>query len=404
MPPVDAPSIAFLFRYGPAEHAELFHAMPAIWAELARFCTVHCFGMRTAKPIPPEILRHIVWHPLPFTVKRSSSLSKLAKTALWVAAMPRIARRCRALGVRAVYIDETIPLTASLALRHFGPNVAVTVADMFTDIYFKGPLAPAGRALLRADLHAWRRLPLVFTRARATRDWLAERGVPPEVVHPVYDPCDFSLYHPPSPAARAAARAAFGYAPGDVVLAHHGIAHPNKGNDRILRWLAPLVPDHPELKFLLVGDGPELPRLRRLADSLGIAAACTFTGWLPAPADVSRALGAADIGLVMRTGARSDDFHMTGALVHSMACGLPVLAAHLAGVAEVVKEDRNGLLFPPGDGRAFQDALLRLAGNPALRATLGAAAHADALRHFDLPTVVRLTVAPLLDLAGVPQP
>ena len=150
MPPVDAPSIAFLFRYGPAEHAELFHAMPAIWAELARFCTVHCFGMRTAKPIPPEILRHIVWHPLPFTVKRSSSLSKLAKTALWVAAMPRIARRCRALGVRAVYIDETIPLTASLALRHFGPNVAVTVADMFTDIYFKGPLAPAGRALLRA--------------------------------------------------------------------------------------------------------------------------------------------------------------------------------------------------------------------------------------------------------------
>jgi glycosyltransferase involved in cell wall biosynthesis len=398
---MNRPAIAFLFRYGPAEHAELFHAMPAIWETLSRTCTVHCFGMRTAKPVPPEILAHVVWHPLPFRVNRQSGLSKLAKTALWLAALPSVARQCRALGVRAVYIDETIPLTASAALRHFGPNVAVTVADMFTDIYFRGPLAPLGRALLRADLRAWRRLPLIFTRARATRDWLASNGVDPARVRPVYDPCDFSLYHPPSPADHASARAAFGYAPTDVVLAHHGIAHPNKGNDRILRWLAPLLPDHPELKFLLIGDGPELPRLRRLADTLGIASACTFTGWLPGPRDVSRALGAADIGLVMRTGARSDDFHMTGALVHSMACGLPVLAAHLAGVAEVVAPDRNGLLFPPADGPAFQTALLRLTADPALRDTLGATAHADALRLFDLPSVVSSTVSPLLELAAL---
>ena len=303
-----------------------------------------------------------------------------------------------------MYIDETIPLTAGIALRHFGPNVAVTVADMFTDIYFTGALAPLGRLLQRADIRAWRRLPLIFTRARNTRDWLAERGVAPEAVHPVYDPCDFGLYHPPTPADRAAARAAFGYGPGDIVLAHHGIAHPNKGNDRILRWLAPLMPEHPELRFLLVGDGPELPRLRRLADELGIAHACTFTGWLPGPADVCRALGAADIGLVMRTGARSDDFHMTGALVHSMACGLPVLAAHLAGVAEVVEDGRNGFLFPPDDGSAFQAALLKLAADSGLRASLGCAAHEDALRLFDLPSVVRDTTVPLLALAGVPFP
>lgn len=395
------PSIAFWFRYGPAEHAELFHAMPEIWAELARHCTVHCFGMRTEKPIPENILRTVEWHPLPLRVRRNSGLSKLAKTALWVAALPYVARRCRALGVRAVYIDETIPLTAGIALRHFGPRVAVTVADMFTDIYFTGALAPIGRLLQRADIRAWRRLPLVFTRARNTRDWLAERGVAPEAVHPVYDPCDFGLYHPAAPGEREAARAAFGFGPGDIVLAHHGIAHPNKGNDRILRWLAPLLPEHPGLRFLLVGDGPELPRLRRLAEELGIARACTFTGWLPGPADVCRALGAADIGLVMRTGARSDDFHMTGALVHSMACGLPVLAARLGGVAEVVEDGRNGYLFPPDDGPAFQTALLALAADSSLRARLGAAAHADARRHFDLPGVVRATVGPLLALAGI---
>ena len=78
-------------------------------------------------------------------------------------------------------------------------------------------------------------------------------------------------------------------------------------------------------------------------------------------------------------------------------------AAHLAGVAEVVADGRNGFLFPPDDGAAFQTALLRLAADSALRSSLGAAAHRDALQLFDLPKVVQDTASPLLALAGLPE-
>jgi glycosyltransferase involved in cell wall biosynthesis len=390
------PSIALWFRYGPAEHAELFHAMPAVVEALAREADVHYFGMRTSKPVPPAIQQHATLHLLPVSVNRGSGADKLFKTFLWLLAIPWMSRTCRRLGVGAVYMDETIPLTAPLARACFGPNVAITVADFFVDIYFRGPLLRGlGTLVRRIDLAAWRRLPLVFTRAVNTRDFLAAHGVPPERVRPVYDPCDFAVYRP---IPRAEPRARFGYGPEHVVLVHHGILHPNKGNDRILRALAEIRDHCPGLRYLLVGDGPDMRRLRALTAELGIGDRVRFTGWLPRLEQVNEALNAGDIGLVMRIGRQSDNFHMTGALVHSMACGLPILAARLAGVSEAVEEGRSGLLFDPENMDEFKARLIELAGQPSLRTTLGAQALARAHELFDMDKVTRQTVEPLLEM------
>ena len=342
------PRIAFAFRYGAAEHAELFHALPALLSRLSEEAEVHYFGLRSAAPPAIPLPATVRYHHLPLRVRRTSERDKRLKTAAWIALLPWIARRCRRLGMDALYLDETIPLTAGIALRHFGPRVALTIADIFVDVYAeRSRLVRALRPrVLATDERAWRRLPLIFTRARAAADWLAARGVPREVIRTVYDPCDFTRYHPGD---RAAARRKWGYADSDIVLVHHGILHPNKGNDWILTALAPAMARNPELRYLLVGDGPEMPRLRRIVAELGLGDRVRLAGWLPRPEDVCEALNAADIGLVMRRGARSDDFHMTGALVHSMACGLPILAARLGGVSEVVREDETGWLFSPTD-------------------------------------------------------
>ena len=114
----------------------------------------------------------------------------------------------------------------------------------------------------------------------------------------------------------------------------------------------------------------------------------------------SLALNAGDIGLVMRVGAQSDDFHMTGALVHNMACGLPVLAARLGGVSEVIRENQNGLLFDPRDPAEFRAKLRTLIHHPDLRRQYGAAARRDAQIHFDMQSVTTRTVSPLLELAN----
>jgi glycosyltransferase involved in cell wall biosynthesis len=394
------PKIALWFRYGPAEHTELFHAIPHIVEALAAHAEVHYFGLRSDKPLPAAIARHARVHHLPWRVRRTDERDKLWKTLLWVVMLPWVALHNRLLGIQVVYIDETVPLTAPLARLFFGRRVAFSVVDFFPEIYWgqKPLLRPLIRLIRAADLAAWRRLPLLFTRAGATKTYLAGQGVPADRIHPVYDPCDFSIYQP---ADRAAARQRFGYGTDEVVLVHHGILHPNKGNDRILRVLARARPQTPQLRFLLVGDGPERQRLEALARELGVADVVRFTGWLQRMQDVNTALNAGDIGLVMRVGMQADDFHMTGALVHNMACGLPILTARLGGVSEVIREDDAGLLFDPDDADALLAQLLRLARDAELRRRLGRRALELARIHFDMAAVVRNTTEPLLRLAGV---
>lgn len=392
------PRIAFWFRYGPAEHTELYHALPHLLEALSKQAEVHYFGLRSKHPVPDSIIRTTQVHLLPFTVERRDHRDKFLKTALWLLCLPWVGLRCRWMGLDAVYIDETIPLSAGLARFFFGRRVAVTVADFFTDIYLNtsGWKRALARWIQAADYAAWRKLPLIITRAGNTRDFLATRGIDPNRVHPIYDPCDTKLYHPTD---RAPARARFGYTDEHVVLVHHGILHPNKGNDLILRSLARVRAQLPNIRYLLVGNGSEFERLKSLTAELGLQDIVALTGWLPKPEDVNIALNAGDIGLVMRVGQQSDDFHMTGALVHNMAAGLPILAARLGGVAEVVQDNVQGFLFPPDHMEQFEERLVQMARDPALRQRMGQAALAQAKTSFDMNTVVTKTVNALMELA-----
>jgi GT2 family glycosyltransferase/glycosyltransferase involved in cell wall biosynthesis len=54
----------------------------------------------------------------------------------------------------------------------------------------------------------------------------------------------------------------------------------------------------------------------------------------------------------------------------AFACGVPVIASRLGGMAELVQDGVNGLLFPPGDARALADALRRIADEPGLLPSL----------------------------------
>lgn len=391
------PRIAFWFRYGAAEHTELYHALPKLIEALSPQAEVHYFGFEGRRPTPESITQHATVHRPPFRVDRTKSRDKIFKYVLWLLCLPWISLRCRALGIKAVYIDETVPLAAPIARLFFGKNVAITIADFFTDIYlsrgfFSRTLGSAIRAL---DWAAWRKLPLIITRAKNTREFLATKGINPARVRPIYDPCNTKLYHPTD---RSAAKAHFGYIKNEVVLVHHGILHPNKGNDRILRALADVRREVPNIRYLLVGNGPEFDRLQELTNELALGDIVKMTGWLPKPEDVNTALNAGDIGLVMRIGHASDDFHMTGALVHNMAAGLPILGAKLGGVSEVVENGIQGYLFPPDDMTLFGKQLIELAGDPALRERMGKAALEQAQRSFAMDTVVNQTADALMEL------
>lgn len=73
---------------------------------------------------------------------------------------------------------------------------------------------------------------------------------------------------------------------------------------------------------------------------------------------------------------------MPTAIVEAMMSGLPVVATNIRGSREAVADGETGLLVEVGDGRALAEALNRLAGDPALRKTMGAAGRERAQAHY----------------------
>lgn len=404
--PAPKPRIAVFFRYGAEEHVTFLPPLPELARRLGERFEVHHFGMRSPLPRPPELPDSLVIHHLPlFTVRRQSSFDKFLKAAVWLAALPWLGLYCRVRGFRAVFVDESVPLTALILRLFYGPRLAFTIHDFFTEMYFEPSpvLRPVGRLLRRIDLFSWRRLAMLITRVSRTREFLQGLGVPDERIAVVGDGGDLSLFKPAaSPAERAAARARLGYRDDEVVLVHHGVMHPNKGNDRIVRAVAALRDRLPRLRFLCVGDGPQLEEVRRLVEELGVGDRVRLTGWVEDIAEVVAALQAADIGLSMRIGNPSDHFHLTSTLVHNMACGLPVLAARLAGFQEVLREGENALLFDPDNADQLQTALIRLGEDAGLRSRLGSNALATARAKFDTRNLGAQLADVLTRVAGLP--
>lgn len=182
------------------------------------------------------------------------------------------------------------------------------------------------------------------------------------------------------------------FKPEDIVLVHHGILHPNKGIGRVLTWLMPEMKANPRLQFLVVGDGDERANLERTVHEHGLEARVVFTGWLPSSRVVAEYLRAGDIGLVMRIGQFSDHFHVTGTLVHCLMCGLPVLAARLRGICEIIAEGREGYMFDPADREEFLDKLNELCASSTRRTEMGVRGRQKALEEFDPQTVLNNTV------------
>jgi glycosyltransferase involved in cell wall biosynthesis len=68
-------------------------------------------------------------------------------------------------------------------------------------------------------------------------------------------------------------------------------------------------------------------------------------------------------------------------LLEAMASGMPVITAETCGMPDVVEDDLNGLLIPPANAQAIEQAVLRLAASPALRLRLGQAAQQTMTRY-----------------------
>jgi colanic acid/amylovoran biosynthesis glycosyltransferase len=156
-----------------------------------------------------------------------------------------------------------------------------------------------------------------------------------------------------------------------------------------LRAFADVAHGEPALALTLVGDGPEGPRLRRLAADLGVAARVEFTGPL-APERVAERLRASHVllapSVVDRQGNRE-----SGLIVvkEASACATVPIGTRHGGIPEIIEDGETGYLVAERDVTALADRLRRLVRDPALRARLGTAGRAKMQRDYDNPARVR---------------
>jgi glycosyltransferase involved in cell wall biosynthesis len=125
---------------------------------------------------------------------------------------------------------------------------------------------------------------------------------------------------------------------------------------------------------VLVAGEPDMDvreRLRRVVKSFGLADVVTVRGE-PTPLAIPMVIGASDICLAPAAAApRFQDLgDLPQPLLEYLACRRPVIAAGVPGVAEVLRDDKEGLLYPPGDHEALKDAVLTLLGNDTRRERL----------------------------------
>jgi glycosyltransferase involved in cell wall biosynthesis len=76
-----------------------------------------------------------------------------------------------------------------------------------------------------------------------------------------------------------------------------------------------------------------------------------------------------------------------------MACALPVVVADVVGCNETVVPGESGLVVPPDDPPALAETMLRVVGDEALAARLGANARRRAEREFDAPVMAQRTLS-----------
>ncbi|MGV8048733.1 MAG: glycosyltransferase [Anaerolineaceae bacterium] len=109
---------------------------------------------------------------------------------------------------------------------------------------------------------------------------------------------------------------------------------------------------HENLKLLLVGGGPQLNDVKKIAINFGIQDDVLFAGYSP---DVVNYINAMDIFVLC-----SSFEGLPNAILQAMSIGIPVISSAVGGCPEIIEHLTNGMLYAPGDKHDFTQAVKRL--------------------------------------------
>lgn len=167
-------------------------------------------------------------------------------------------------------------------------------------------------------------------------------------------------------------RARLGIGDGDLVVGKVARLFRLKGHQYLFDAIPRILREIPNVKFLLVGDGPYRERFERMAGPQVV-----FAGLVP-PGEIPRYIALMDVlvHLSLREG-------LPRTLPQALACGKPVVAFDVDGAREVCRDGETGFLIPAEDTDRLAEAVIRLLRDPVLAHRMGATGRKLVAAEFD---------------------
>lgn len=293
----------------------------------------------------------------------------VAPVALWPTAATRTVRALRDTAPDVVHVHEPAVPWVSLAasLRSPAPVVGTFHAWSEDDRAYR-----LARPLLRrAVSHLAARVAVSPAAARYHAGALGLRTTDFTVVPNAVDVARFADAEP-FPEVRA----------GGPVLLFVGRLERRKGLEQLILAFTMLKTTRPDVRLLVIGDGPERDRCQALLPAR-LRVDVDFLGRVD-QADLPRFYRSADVFVSPALGGESFGI----VLLEAMAAGAPVVASDLPGYRSVVEDGVTGRLVARDDPRALAAAVDALLENPALATALSDEARKSVV-DYDWPVVAR---------------
>jgi colanic acid/amylovoran biosynthesis glycosyltransferase len=333
--------------------------------------------------VPRSALRRIADTPMQVI----ASMTDRGGPALRVARSTQIAGGpgARALVKRHYWARRMAAVgTVDLVHSHFGPCAvfawtarqrglidAPIVATVHGSDVTRLPL------LLGADIYrnAFEGIDAITVGSRFIASVVNGLGAPPERTHVVPQGIDVDTFVP-APHKRTAQQGPTAITVGRLV--------PCKGVDIALRAIAAAAHEVPDLKYVVIGDGPERSRLESLAGELGIRTRVTFCGSADRHVVVEK-LQTADIYL--QPSVQTGDGRAEGqglAPLEAMATALPVIVSNVGGLAEAVHDGGTGFVVPDSDVATMAERIVDLARDAQGRVGMGSRGREHVVANYSL--------------------
>jgi glycosyltransferase involved in cell wall biosynthesis len=255
------------------------------------------------------------------------------------------------------------------------PKIVWGVRDSESDAHQWGLL---GRASFHLNCLLSRFANQIIANSQSGRRWYQTQGFPSEAARFAVVPngIDIERFQPRP-----------GLAPATPLLGIIGRLNPMKDHPTFLRAAALVARQHPDVRFEVIGDGPEhaLKELQHLARDLGLASCVT---WCPGQSDPETVYPR--LTAIVSSSAYGEGF--SNVLAEAMACGIPGIATDVGDAAIVLGD--TGFLCPPRNPAALAEAMTRFLDlPPAARASLGQQARQRIATHFTIPQMIQRTAA-----------